>query len=159
MRAFAGGYYKNLKALYDYLGVRYQEQPSLFEFAESSVGRIRHALQWLYLVAAYTWFALCCFFVEPGRGETLQQYLHRTWISQHFITWYLLPLLSSVVHTDWSVFRGGDAGKTRQERRATHPPQYFHQRHAQDGVASYAALWRHRDDLPLHSSRRQPDSS
>ncbi|KNG51545.1 hypothetical protein TW65_01213 [Stemphylium lycopersici] len=128
MRAFAGGYYKNLKALYDYLGVRYREQPFLFEFAESSknpaapllaasrdasyfvhasnlhqlpprpssVGRIRHALQWLYLVAAYTWFALCCFLVEPGRGETLQQYLHRTWIPHHFVTWYLLPLLSSV---------------------------------------------------------------
>jgi uncharacterized protein with NAD-binding domain and iron-sulfur cluster len=36
MRAFSGGYYNNLKALYDCLGVRYHSQPFLFEFARST---------------------------------------------------------------------------------------------------------------------------
>ena len=35
MRAFAGGYYNNLKALYDYLRISYHSQPFLFEFAVS----------------------------------------------------------------------------------------------------------------------------
>ena len=33
MRAFAGGYYKNLRAMYDYLGVRYHAQRFLFSFS------------------------------------------------------------------------------------------------------------------------------
>lgn len=33
MRAFAGGFYKNLKAMYDYLGVEYHAQPFLFNFS------------------------------------------------------------------------------------------------------------------------------
>lgn len=33
MRAFAGGYYRNLRAMYDYLGVSYHAQPFVFEFA------------------------------------------------------------------------------------------------------------------------------
>lgn len=33
MRAFAGGFYGNLQAMYDYLGVRYQVQPFLFSFS------------------------------------------------------------------------------------------------------------------------------
>ncbi|KAF2204513.1 FAD/NAD(P)-binding domain-containing protein [Delitschia confertaspora ATCC 74209] len=33
MRAFAGGYYNNLKAMYDYLDVQYHSQSFLFEFA------------------------------------------------------------------------------------------------------------------------------
>ncbi|KAF2179263.1 hypothetical protein K469DRAFT_596538 [Zopfia rhizophila CBS 207.26] len=42
MRAFAGGYYNNLKAMYDHLGVKYHSQPFLFEFAmvhAEAVGR------------------------------------------------------------------------------------------------------------------------
>jgi len=128
MRAFAGGYYNNLQALYDYLGVRYHSQPFLFEFAEchetvaapgashgrdrsyfvhasnlhrlpprpSDIGLVPHVLQTLYLIVTYTWFALCCSFIEPTRGETLQQYLNRMRTPRHFVTYYLLPLLSSV---------------------------------------------------------------
>ena len=33
MRAFAGGFYGNLQAMYDHLGVRYQVQPFLFSFS------------------------------------------------------------------------------------------------------------------------------
>jgi hypothetical protein len=126
MRAFAGGYYNNLKSLYDYLGVEYHSQPFLFEFAKSiaepegpigardaayfvhasnfhrlaprpsTVGIAPYILEWLCLIVSYAWFAVCCFFVAPTQGETLQQYLERTWIPQHFVTYYLLPLISSV---------------------------------------------------------------
>lgn len=34
MRAFAGGFYNNLKSLYDHLGVQYRSQPFLFEFGK-----------------------------------------------------------------------------------------------------------------------------
>ena len=36
MRAFAGGYYRNLRAMYDYLGVRYHEQRFLFFFSRAT---------------------------------------------------------------------------------------------------------------------------
>ena len=36
MRAFAGGYYKNLRAMYDYLGVRYHPQKFLFSFSSAT---------------------------------------------------------------------------------------------------------------------------
>jgi hypothetical protein len=36
MRAFAGGYYNNLRALYDHLGVRYRAQPFVFAFSQIS---------------------------------------------------------------------------------------------------------------------------
>ena len=36
MRAFAGGYYKNLRAMYDYLGVRYHPQRFLFSFSRAA---------------------------------------------------------------------------------------------------------------------------
>jgi hypothetical protein len=126
MRAFAGGYYNNLKSMYDYLGVKYNSQPFLFEFAKSvagpeqgngardaayfvhasnlhrlaprpsAVGIAPYLVEWLYLIASYIWFTVCCLFVAPTRGETLQQYLERTWIPQHFVTYYLLPLISGV---------------------------------------------------------------
>ena len=35
MRAFAGGFYKNLIAMYDYLGVEYHVQPFLFDFVNA----------------------------------------------------------------------------------------------------------------------------
>jgi hypothetical protein len=128
MRAFAGGYYSNLKALYDYLRIEYHSQPFLFEFAKchdaspaslatgrrdtsyfthasnlhqmaprpSRVSMASYLIQLLYLSLAYSWFALCCFFFEPRPGETLQQYLDRTYCPGYFTTYYLLPLLSSV---------------------------------------------------------------
>lgn len=126
MRAFAGGYYNNLKSMYDYLGVEYHSQPFLFEFAKSiaqpqrrnaarnatyfvhasnihriaprpsTVGTISYILEWLYLVASYAWFAVCCFLIAPTQGETLQQYLERTSTPRHFVTYYILPLISSV---------------------------------------------------------------
>jgi predicted NAD/FAD-binding protein len=39
MRAFAGGYYTRLKALYDYIGVKYRTQPFLFTFSRFTSDR------------------------------------------------------------------------------------------------------------------------
>jgi len=124
MRAFASGYYANLRALYDHLGIRYHAQPFLFDLATSatatandtrdtsyfiyasnlhqlaprpaSVGRWRHVGEVAYLIFSYVWFLLCCLLVQPQPGETLHEYLHRTRIPCHFVTSYLLPLMSSV---------------------------------------------------------------
>ncbi|KAH9864180.1 hypothetical protein J1614_010114 [Plenodomus biglobosus] len=141
MRAFAGGYYHHLRALYDYLGIRYHSQPFLFDFATSTsgtatadsprdssyfvhasnlhqfaprpaaVGRVRYTVEIACLVVSYVWFLLCCLFVPSRGGETLQQYLHRTRMPQHFVSSYLLPLMSSVTtcpHTALLCFPASD---------------------------------------------------
>lgn len=36
MRAFAGGFYSNLKNMYDHLGIKYHNQPFIFEFAKAA---------------------------------------------------------------------------------------------------------------------------
>ncbi|KAL6158823.1 hypothetical protein ACJBU6_02923 [Exserohilum turcicum] len=143
MRAFAGGYYRNLQRLYDHLGVRYRQQPFLFDFVHghaayfthasnlhrlpprpAPVARLRHVAQLLCLAVAYAWFALCCFLVAPARGETLQQYLRRTHTPDLFVTWYLLPLLSSVStcpHTALLAFPASDiVGYKRDTHGAPH---------------------------------------
>jgi hypothetical protein len=115
MRAFAGGFYNNLKLLYDHLKVPYHSQPFLFEFAKAqkssktqansyfvhasnlhqlaprpaAVGIIQYLLEVLYLLACYGWFSLCCFMAAPYAGETLRQYLARTRTPQRFITYNL----------------------------------------------------------------------
>ncbi|KAI4620938.1 hypothetical protein J4E83_005301 [Alternaria metachromatica] len=157
MRAFAGGYYNNLKALYDYLCIDYNSQPFLFEFAKcrdaspealatgrrdtsyfthasnlhqmaprpSRVSRSSYLMQWLYLTLAYSWFALCCFFFEPRRGETMQQYLDRTYCPTYFVTYYLLPLLSSVStcpHESLLAFPASDI--IEYKRRSHGAPHY-----------------------------------
>jgi len=40
MRAFADGFYNNLKAMYDYLGVQYHAQPFLFSFSKADTGNM-----------------------------------------------------------------------------------------------------------------------
>ncbi|KAF3038381.1 hypothetical protein E8E11_001258 [Didymella keratinophila] len=116
MRAFAGGFYSNLRSMYDYLGIRYQSQPFLFEFAQSrspyfthasnlhrlparpnGVGLIPYLLELGFLALCYVYFSLCCFFVAPHTGETLQAYFERTWMPEHFVTYFVLPLISSGV--------------------------------------------------------------
>lgn len=92
MRAFAGGFYANLKAMYDFLEVPYQPQRFLFGFSKipgSSKGQehlhflhssnnhnyfpikpqaatvFAHFVEIAYLIVWYVWFTICCFFVEP----------------------------------------------------------------------------------------------
>jgi len=98
MRAFAGGYYNNLKAMYDCLGVQYRSQPFLFEFArtgtdpQSQSGRspsyfihasnlhripppppentaiFAYLVEVVYLLACYAWFSFCCILIAPRAG-------------------------------------------------------------------------------------------
>jgi len=123
MRAFAGGFYGNLRAMYDYLGVEYTPQPFLFSFSEArnpayfihssnnhqfpplrpkGVSIFRYSGQLAYLLLCYTWWTICCFMVPPhshqkrGTSETLAQYIKRIRLPPNFAHYYLLPLLSSV---------------------------------------------------------------
>ncbi|KAH6632980.1 hypothetical protein C7974DRAFT_391883 [Boeremia exigua] len=144
MRAFAGGFYSNLKSMYDYLGIRYQSQPFLFEFAQSKTPYYTHAsnlhqlprrlsgaslltylLDVVYLLACYIYFSLCCFFVAPQSGETLQAYFERTRTPERFATYYILPLISSVTtcpHESLLLFPASDL--TEYKRRTHRAPHY-----------------------------------
>lgn len=151
MRAFAGGFYNNLKSLYDHLKVPYRSQPFLFQFAgaqkassnenpsyfvhasnlhqraprPSAVGIIQYLLEVIYLISCYSWFSLCCFLAAPYTGETLRQYLRRTRIPRRFVTYYLLPLISSVTtcpHEALLNFPASDV--TEYKRRTNGAPHY-----------------------------------
>lgn len=144
MRAFAGGFYRNLRSMYDYLGIHYKSQPFLFEFAQSKTPYYAHAsnlhrlptrldnvsllaylFDIIYLLACYVWFSSCCFFVAPQRGETLQAYFERTWIPERFVTYYVLPLISSVTtcpHDSLLAFPASDL--TEYKRRTHRAPHY-----------------------------------
>lgn len=161
MRAFAGGYYKNLKVMYDYLGIRYHSQPFLFEFAKvlskgagASGGNdssyFIHASNHhqmppprpsartttafladvVYLLACYTWFSLCCFFVPPrktsvGVCETVYEYLKRIRISEHFITYFLLPMMSSVATCSHKTVLVSPASDLTEYKWRTHGAQHY----------------------------------
>jgi predicted NAD/FAD-binding protein len=151
MRAFAGGFYNNLKALYDHLKVPYHSQPFLFEFAKASkfpatnetsyfvhasnlhqlaprpsaVGAIQYLLEVFYLIACYGWFSLCCLFIAPHAGETLRQYLGRTWTPQRFVTYYLLPLMSSVTTCPHEALLNFPASDLTEYKRRTHRAPHY----------------------------------
>ncbi|PKX93155.1 uncharacterized protein P174DRAFT_443018 [Aspergillus novofumigatus IBT 16806] len=125
MRAFAGGFYRNLIRMYDYLGVRYHSQPFIFSFSRLSSGRRqqqeeepymvhtsnfhqlspllprkRDVFQWLteavFALVCYLWFSVCCFLVTPIEDESFDHYLRRIYLPQYYNANYLLPLISSV---------------------------------------------------------------
>ncbi|GFF25340.1 hypothetical protein IFM58399_00996 [Aspergillus lentulus] len=124
MRAFAGGFYRNLIRMYDYLGVRYHSQPFVFSFSRLSSRRQQeeeepymvhtsnfHQLspllpqkgdvfQWLteavFALVCYLWFIVCCFLVTPMEDESIDHYLRRIHMPQYYNANYLLPLISSV---------------------------------------------------------------
>jgi hypothetical protein len=165
MRAFAGGYYNNLKAMYDHLGVQYHSQPFLFEFAKSpseaamsresedvsyfvyasnfhkvhipwsgAIATISYLLEALYLLACYSWFSLCCFFIAPKsfrpgiRGsvpETLDQYLKRIWLPEYFTKHYLLPLMSSVTTCPHQSLLAFPASDLIDYKRRTHRAPHY----------------------------------
>ncbi|KAF1922555.1 FAD/NAD(P)-binding domain-containing protein [Didymella exigua CBS 183.55] len=144
MRAFAGGFYSNLGSMYDYLGIQYQSQPFLFEFAQSKspyfthasnlhqlparlngVSLISYLLEFGILTLCYVYFSLCCFFIAPHPGETLKAYFDRTWTPKYFATYYVLPLISSVTtcpHESLLAFPASDL--TEYKRRTHRAPHY-----------------------------------
>ncbi|KAF1832080.1 hypothetical protein BDW02DRAFT_571410 [Decorospora gaudefroyi] len=145
MRAFAGGYYSNLKALYDYLGVRYHAQSFVFDFSNvrdssyfvhasnfhqlaprpSAGGMVAYVVECLYLIASYAWFAICCSLVVPSRGETLQKYLVRTRTPQRFVMYYLLPLMSSVATCPHNALLAFPASDIIGYKRRTHGEPHY----------------------------------
>ncbi|KAF3044295.1 hypothetical protein E8E12_006125 [Didymella heteroderae] len=158
MRAFAGGFYSNLRAMYDYLSIHYQSQPFLFEFAQSRSPYFAHAsnlhqlpvrpngvkwtsylLEFGFLTLCYVYFSLCCFFVAPHPGETLRLYFKRTWMPEHFVTYYVLPLISSVTtcpHDSLLAFPATDLTEYKQRtHRAPHYTVSEGVRAAQDRLA------------------------
>ena len=144
MRAFAGGFYSNLRSMYDYLGIQYRSQPFLFEFAQSKSPYFSHAsnlhqlpsrpsgvslttytYELVYLVVCYVYFSLCCFFIAPQQDETLLAYLRRVWIPERFVAFYVLPLISSVTtcpHDSLLAFPASDL--TEYKRRTHRAPHY-----------------------------------
>ena len=145
MRAFAGGYYRQLKAMYDYLGVSYHARRFLFcfsritlrgengqegmHFIHSSnnhlIPPIRprgmplvvYLLETAYLFIWYSYFSICCFFMEPGIADTremcenLECYFRRICLPSYFTEHYILPLMSSVAtcsHADLLAFPASD---------------------------------------------------
>lgn len=144
MRAFAGGFYSNLRSMYDYLGIQYRSQPFQFEFAQSKSPYFTHAsnlhqlparpsgvsltsylFEIVYLAVCYVYFSLCCFFIAPQQGESLQAYFARTWTPERFVTYYVLPLISSVTtcpHESLLAFPASDL--TEYKRRTHRAPHY-----------------------------------
>jgi hypothetical protein len=151
MRAFAGGFYNNLKSLYDHLEVPYHAQPFLFEFAEASkgsstgntsyfvhasnlhqraprpsaVGILQYLVEVVYLITCYAWFSMCCFLMVPFAGETLGQYLARTRTPQRFVTYYLLPLISSVTTCPHQALLNFPASDVTEYKRRTHRAPHY----------------------------------
>ncbi|KAL2000313.1 hypothetical protein VTN02DRAFT_3287 [Thermoascus thermophilus] len=99
MRAFAGGFYRNLIRLCDYLDVRYRPQPFLFSFARLprrpaapgvtiwphmihasnfhqippvplKLGLVSWLFEAAYVLFWYLWFTVCCHFVPPHEGSS-----------------------------------------------------------------------------------------
>lgn len=155
MRAFAGGYYNNLKALYDYLGIRYRSQPFLFNFVASdpptsiapsqrpgtyfvhasnlhqrasrprAVSILAYCVRVICLIACYAWFSICCFLVASRSNETLQQYLDRIYLPRFFVDYYLLPLISSVTTCPHESLLMFPASDVIEYKRRTHAAPHY----------------------------------
>lgn len=161
MRAFAGGYYNNLKRMYDYLGVAYRSQAFLFEFARESppaadnqedgtdstyfvhasnlhqlfpprpsgMSTIAYWKEVPCLIVCYLWFSICCFLVAPysstSGSESLEEYLRRIWLPKYFISFYLLPLISSVTTCPHQTLLGFPASDVINYKRQTHAMPHY----------------------------------
>lgn len=121
MRAFAGGFYKNLISLYTHLGIPYKRKDFLYTFSNSSpspstyhlhpsnlhrpppkptgLSWLSHLLQLVLLYIMYSYFNICVFCVSPKtapKSESLRDYLHRIHLPDFIKQKYLLPLFSAV---------------------------------------------------------------
>lgn len=125
MRAFSGGFYDNLKRMYDHLGVESTSPRFIYSLSREDRSEAapyyihssnNHRLplrpegsafgSWIlevcYLAICYFWFTACCFFIRPKLAgvssgeESLREYLERVRIPRYYTKNYLLPLMSSV---------------------------------------------------------------
>lgn len=118
MRAFAGGFYRNLISLYTHLGIPYKRKRFLYTFSNTSstyhlhpsnlhrfppkpggLSWLAHLLQLAVLYVAYTYFKICVFYVSPRtipKNESLRSYLQRIHLPDFVTQYYLLPLFSAV---------------------------------------------------------------
>jgi protoporphyrinogen oxidase len=159
MRAFAGGFYSNLRALYDHLGVRYHQQPFVFHFTSdrprprapyfihpsnlhqlpprpSTVGLLPFLLETTYLLVCYLWFSLCCFLLAPRPAETLHHYLVRAHVPRRFVNSYLLPLISSVTTCPHDSLLASPASDLVTYKRKTNAAPHYT---VADGVSAVQA--------------------
>ena len=116
MRAFTGGYYKSLMAMYSFLGIRWRQNEFRYIFASDSKAyfihasdnheipppRPREAALWAYLlelclvVVCFPWFTICCHWIPALSTEIFDDYLQRIRLPQMFVSKYLLPLFSAI---------------------------------------------------------------
>lgn len=119
MRAFSGGFYKNLISLYTHLGVPYKRKTFLYTFSNSSSSTyhlhpsnlhrfppkpaafswLSYLLQLAVLYVVYSYFTICVFYITPKtapKDESLGSYLQRIHLCEWVTRNYLLPLFSAV---------------------------------------------------------------
>lgn len=153
MRAFAGGYYKNLKAMYDYIGVQYHPQKFLFAFSqtESSIisgttvpyfihasnnhvlppirprgaSLLHYVVEVAFVTICYLWLTVCCFLVEPLESEDYAAYLSRIRLPWYFVTSYILPLLCSVATCTPQALLAFPARDIVDYRKLSHGAEHF----------------------------------
>lgn len=63
--------------------------------------------------------------MAPQQGETLQAYLERTWIPQRFVTYYVLPLISSVTTCPHESLLAFPASDLTEYKRKTHRAPHY----------------------------------
>lgn len=125
MRAFTGGYYRNLMAMYDHLGVHYHWQKFRFEFRRhqaqlteqnpgpyfihasdnhecppprpENVGFLAYTIELAFVILCFFWFTICCRIARNGdEDENFDSFLRRIWLPRRFVSRYLLPLMSAI---------------------------------------------------------------
>ncbi|RHZ73461.1 hypothetical protein CDV55_107797 [Aspergillus turcosus] len=155
MRAFAGGFYRNLIRMYDYLGVRYHSQPFVFSFSRlfsrqqqqqqeeepymvhtsnfhqlsPLLPRQGDVFQWLseaiFALLCYLWFTVCCFLVTPIEDESFDHFLRRIYLPQYYNAKYLLPLMSSVCTCSHEELLRFPAADVVEYKKLTHRQPHY----------------------------------
>lgn len=96
-----------------------------------SLSVARHILEILYLIVCQLWFTIVCFAIEPNKkmnrdgGESLADYLERTWVPRRYITHYLLPLMSSVSTCTHDEILAFPASDIVNYKRLSHGEQHY----------------------------------
>ncbi|KAJ5095262.1 hypothetical protein N7532_007553 [Penicillium argentinense] len=104
-----------------------------FPPAPRTADLVRWAVEAVYAIVCYCWFTICCFFIAPyeedpktGRlCESLDEYLRRMWMPRHYVTNYLVPLISSVCTCSHEELLCFPASDVLAYKRRTHRQQHF----------------------------------